>query len=136
MSNITVSKSLEDALNPRSYTDFFESSTLVSVEDRGNFQCYKRGNGGLPFLALHAVGSCSLTWSLLTRELSKLVKCQFLAIDMRGHGNSFCEDDDDISIQNCHSDVLAVLRILYPVDIPEFIILGQGWGASIGIEVK
>ena len=65
------------------------------------FSLFLGGNEGEGPLVvfLHGGGYSGLTWAPLNEALTKLVKCQTLAIDLRGHGCSISDDENDLSAE-------------------------------------
>ena len=47
---------------------------------------------------LHGGGFSALSFSLFARDIIQMVKCRVIAPDIRGHGATRCEDDEDLSI--------------------------------------
>lgn len=53
----------------------------------------------LPFvLMLHGGGYSGLTWAPMIDELSRLVEAEYGSLDLRGHGESECGDEKDLSL--------------------------------------
>ena len=47
---------------------------------------------------LHGGGFSALSFSLFAPDIIQMVKCRVIAPDIRGHGATRCEDDEDLSI--------------------------------------
>jgi hypothetical protein len=55
---------------------------------------------GLPFiLFLHGGGYSGLTWAPMVDELSRLIGAEYGALDLRGHGDSECKDEVNLSLE-------------------------------------
>ena len=84
---------------------------------------------------LHGGGYSGLTWSLLNEEITRLVNCQTLAIDLRGHGCSQTENEEDLSSQTMASDISNVVK--YHVEsldsIPEIVLVGHSMGGALAV---
>jgi protein phosphatase methylesterase 1 len=75
---------------------------------------------------LHGGGYSGLTWAPLNQELTRLVQCQTLAIDLRGHGCTYTEDDYDLSAVTMATDIANVLAThTEDIDNPEIILIGH-----------
>ena len=76
------------------------------------FSLFLGGNEGEGPLVvfLHGGGYSGLTWAPLNEALTKLVKCQTLAIDLRGHGCSISEDEVDLSAETMAKDISDVIE--------------------------
>ena len=59
---------------------------------------------------LHGGGYSGLTWASLNEALTKLVKCQTLAIDLRGHGCSISDDEVDLSAETMAKDISDIIE--------------------------
>ena len=59
---------------------------------------------------LHGGGYSGLTWAPLNEALTRLVKCQTLAIDLRGHGCSISDDENDLSAETMAKDISDVIE--------------------------
>jgi protein phosphatase methylesterase 1 len=72
----------------------------VTVNDgKQRFRVYTKGNSGPVVWFLHGGGFSALTWSLLSQSLVQKVNCQFYCMDIRGHGSTHTDNDDDLSIE-------------------------------------
>ena len=59
---------------------------------------------------LHGGGYSGLTWAPLSQAITRLVKCQTLAIDLRGHGCSSTEDEFDLSAETMAKDICEIIE--------------------------
>ena len=75
---------------------------------------------------LHGGGYSGLTWALLNEEITRLVECHTLAIDLRGHGSSKTVDDYDLSAEVMAEDVSNVVEeyVKLLTYTPEIVLIG------------
>jgi pimeloyl-ACP methyl ester carboxylesterase len=53
-----------------------------------------------PFLLMmHGGGYSGLTWAPLVDELSRLIVAEYGALDLRGHGESECKEEMELSLE-------------------------------------
>lgn len=137
---------------------FFDKNIKISVKDDtfslfstsiGNPEKFKEFNsryGNTIFskspvlVLLHGGGTNSMSWALCVSELKKLLKgkhLEILAIDMRGHGQSFSKKNDlELDVETMTVDVLNVLKAKYKkIEDHQFIFAGHSLGGSIAINV-
>lgn len=87
-------------------------------------------------VCLHGGGYSALSWAHFSIEITEMVHCQCLAIDLRGHGDTHTKDDDDLSAETLSNDVIDVLKAMYPEDsCPNFILIGHSMGGAICVHV-
>lgn len=85
---------------PLPWTNYFDRSQDVHTNGGKNrFRIYIKGNSGPVVFFLHGGGFSGLTWSILSSTLAGQVECQCYSLDIRGHGDTHTENDDDLSIQ-------------------------------------
>jgi len=51
-------------------------------------------------LLLHGGGYSGLTWGPLVDELSRVIVAEYGALDLRGHGESECADETEMSLES------------------------------------
>lgn len=84
----------------RSKLDSGSGTGGVPVSGGGGGGISNIGGGGDPFiLFLHGGGYSGLTWGPMIDELSRLIVAQYGALDLRGHGESRCWDEDNLSLE-------------------------------------
>jgi len=96
-----------------SWSNFWESKDFVETPE-GKFCYYSRGGGSgiVTVVCLHGGGYSALTWSCLARDLTQLVECRVIALDLRGHGESVCSDENNLSGEQMCADICSVLALL------------------------
>ncbi|XP_063707953.1 protein phosphatase methylesterase 1 [Culicoides brevitarsis] len=123
--------------NPTQWNQYFEESRDV-VTPRGTFRCYlskKPQNPGPVVVCLHGGGYSALSWSHFSIEITEMVHCTCLAIDLRGHGDTQTDDDSDLSAETMSQDVAGVLKSLYGDEMPQIIMIGHSMGGAICVHV-
>lgn len=85
---------------------------------------------------LHGGGFSALTWSLFSTELTQSVHCQCLAIDLRGHGDTLCDDETDLSANTLASDVGRLYKKIYEFqEAPPIILVGHSMGGAVAVHI-
>ncbi|XP_037868054.1 protein phosphatase methylesterase 1 isoform X1 [Bombyx mori] len=121
---------------PVSWKQYFER--FVDVEtDGGTFRVYLSPEPDHPqrprFVTLHGGGYSGLSWALFTEEITNMVHCQVVSIDLRGHGETKANDSDDLSAETLVKDVEQVLHKLYGDSLPPIILVGHSMGGAIAV---
>ncbi len=100
---------------PIEWTEFFDERRSVVINTADSFNVYVKGpnENNLKFLLLHGAGYSGLTWACFVvgvvyewncfefvsqEELCKIFDCQLFAPDLRGHGGTHTENDEDLAI--------------------------------------
>ncbi|CAH1778219.1 unnamed protein product [Owenia fusiformis] len=117
---------------PISWEEYFDHMEDVQINN-DTFRVYMRGSDGPVLLFLHGGGFCGLTWAVLTRSLTRLVNCQCVAIDLRGHGDTKTEDEEDLSADRMAQDVGDVVHALYGDKSPPIMLIGHSMGGAIAV---
>lgn len=125
---------------PSSWSEFFDEKKDLHMENGDVFRVYLKMSSDasahtLPLLVLlHGGGFSGLTWSCFVRSISELCHVNALAIDLRGHGSSKVENDDELDVDHFVSDISRILLKLYSEDdMPEIILMGHSMGGAIAI---
>ena len=87
------------------------------------------GNGPICLL-LHGFGEGSFVWHDLVRSLMPAYR--FVAVDLRGHGESGWDPRQSYCTQTHLRDVMHIVQVL---GLDRFAIVGHSLGASIGIHL-
>ena len=76
---------------------------------------------------MHGGGYSGLTWALLNEEITRLVECHTLSIDLRGHGSSKTDDDYDLSAEVMAEDISNVVEeyVKLLTYTPEIVLIGM-----------
>lgn len=119
---------------PVSWDKYFETYRDVKISDGSIFRVYLKGTSGPLLFLLHGGGYSGLSWSLFSTSISQLVECQVAALDFRGHGESYCPDDNDLSALRLSSDVGEIFNTLYgEEDQPSVVLIGHSMGGAIAV---
>ena len=62
-----------------------------------------------------------------------MVSCQVLAIDLRGHGNSKTQNEDNLSAETQADDVVSVIKQVFGSDPPQIILIGHSMGGAVAV---
>ncbi|CAH0731425.1 unnamed protein product, partial [Brenthis ino] len=121
---------------PVSWKNYFEKYVDVETEE-GVFRVYLSPEPDHPqrprIVTLHGGGYSGLSWALFTEEITSMIHCQVVAIDIRGHGETKAKDSEDLSIDTLVKDVEQVLHKLFAQEIPPIILLGHSMGGAIAV---
>ena len=76
---------------------------------------------------LHGGGYSGLTWAPLNEELTRLVDCHTLALDLRGHGCTKTDDDYDLSAEIMSEDISNAIEEYVKMlnYTPEVVLIGK-----------
>uniref|UniRef100_A0A182XLB2 Protein phosphatase methylesterase 1 n=1 Tax=Anopheles quadriannulatus TaxID=34691 RepID=A0A182XLB2_ANOQN len=119
--------------NPLMWDEFFAEKKDVETK-QGKFRVYLSApsEAGAPLLVLlHGGGFSALSWAHFSSEVTKLIHCQCLAIDIRGHGDTYTEEEDDLSAERLATDVGDVMQAMYGESAPPIILMGHSMGGAI-----
>ncbi|KAG0492220.1 hypothetical protein HPP92_005618 [Vanilla planifolia] len=97
------------------------------------FHIYEAGIEGPVVFCLHGGGYSGLSFALSASKIKE--NARVVAMDLRGHGKSFTNNDLDLSIETLCDDVVAVLKALYGDSPPAIIIVGHSMGGSVAVHV-
>lgn len=122
-----TSRKQQHDFSPSSWTKYFDKSEDVEIQ-KNKFRVYRTGTEGPILLLLHGGGYSALTWSLLNEELKSRVVCQTVAIDLRGHGNTITENDEDLSKDTLAADIGHIVDKLYGDEAPPVVLVGHSMG--------
>ncbi|XP_058057557.1 protein phosphatase methylesterase 1 [Anopheles bellator] len=125
--------------NPLMWNAFFAEKRDVET-GQGKFRVYLSGPpveaGNAPLLVLlHGGGYSALSWAHFSTEITKLIHCQCLAFDIRGHGDTFTVEENDLSSERLATDVGEVIQAMYGESAPPIILMGHSMGGAVCVHV-
>lgn len=115
-----------------SWRQYFDSKEDLEVS-KSSFRVYRKGVDGPLILFLHGGGFSALSWAQLTKCVTERVRCQCLAFDLRGHGDTRTPDDTDLSAETLSNDIRHLILSLYPSEAPPIIMVGHSMGGAIAV---
>ena len=127
-----------------SWDNYFSSRNVIETkEGKNSFVVYTRESRGsaiadveqskLPVIVLlHGGGFSALTWSLFVADITTRVNCRAVAVDLRGHGDTVTDDDDDLSAESMAADVVDVTRRVTGGTTP-VVMVGHSMGGAIAV---
>ena len=132
-----------------SWDKYFSSRNIIETkEGKSSFVVYTRESqisatadvdkSKLPVIVLlHGGGFSALTWSLFVTDITARVKCRAVAVDLRGHGDTVTDDDDDLSAELMAADVVDVTRrVAGGTEIslpPPVVLVGHSMGGAVAV---
>lgn len=119
--------------SPLHWDKYFKSKQDVRTACGDTFRVYECGQEGPVLFFLHGGGFSALSWALLSAEVTALVKCRCIAVDLRGHGDTVTSDDTDLSAERMSSDVGEVVSTLFKDKPPPIILVGHSMGGAIAV---
>ncbi|XP_055638761.1 protein phosphatase methylesterase 1 isoform X2 [Toxorhynchites rutilus septentrionalis] len=123
--------------NPIMWNEYFGEMRDIETK-QGKFRVYMSNasdSTGPLLVLLHGGGFSALSWAHFTVEITKIIHCQCLAIDIRGHGDTYTENEDDLSAETLAQDVGDILQIMYGERSPPVILIGHSMGGAICVHV-
>lgn len=130
--NCKAKKGRQRDYTPLSWTQYFDEKVLVGVAC-GQFTVYTKGQTGPVLCLLHGGGYSALTWALVSKYVCELVDCRILSIDLRSHGETVTDNDDDLSLATMAGDVVAVLGEIFKDEKikPDVVLVGHSMGGTV-----
>lgn len=112
-------------------------------ESNATFRVYKSGfedsqcpNSPLLML-LHGGGYSGLSWSLFTKSLNELAHVRIVAVDLRGHGSTHSDRDDDLSAETLAKDIALLYQTMSSGDGGgRVILMGHSLGGAIAVRTS
>ncbi|XP_023303745.2 protein phosphatase methylesterase 1 [Lucilia cuprina] len=121
---------------PSLWSEFFDEKDDVVVDEKRTFRIYRTKQPEKPgpvLLLLHGGGYSGLTWAHFCMEITNMIHCQCLSIDLRGHGDTQTDDEDDLSADTLAKDIGDLLLKIYPANMPPIYIVGHSMGGAIAV---
>ena len=116
---------------PMNWNTYFDDKQQIQIDD-SNFCIYSRNttDPSAPVLFfLHGGGFSGLSWAVLSKAVTDLVRCQCVAVDIRGHGETKTTDENDLSIEVLTKDISQILHHLYKEENkPPIFLIGHSMG--------
>ncbi|CAL1684248.1 unnamed protein product [Lasius platythorax] len=117
--------------DPVQWNPYFDHSKDVPI-GQNTFHVYIKGIEGPLLVLLHGGGYSGLTWAELTKSIMSMVLCRVMAIDLRGHGDTYTTDDEDLSADTLASDVAAIIDAVAS-DTP-IVLVGHSMGGAVAVK--
>lgn len=127
--------------SPLNWSKYFDEKRDLLIND-DSFRVYLKGfddksteDSNLPLLVLlHGGGYSGLTFGPFAHEIYDLCECRLLALDLRGHGNTFTTNDEDLSASTLINDIFRIITKLYATEsIPRIVLMGHSMGGAIAV---
>ncbi|KAF9571316.1 hypothetical protein EC968_000756 [Mortierella alpina] len=134
---------------PLGWEGFFDTRRTVPIStdldpSELTFNVYEtnRDLTDAPVIVLHhGAGFCARSFATTTRELKKLLgdQARFLCFDVRGHGETTSNDQQNLQVERLAKDLQNLLLTLYGPgsghkQMPEFFLVGHSMGGAVVIE--
>ncbi len=81
----------------------------------------------LPIVLIHGLSQQRYFW---LPTITRLRHRPIIAVDLRGHGDADVPESADYSVARCATDVMEILDALA---VPQAVIVGHSWGASVAL---
>ncbi|XP_055326635.1 protein phosphatase methylesterase 1 isoform X2 [Sitodiplosis mosellana] len=124
---------------PTMWDEHFEEKEDVTFGSNQTFRVYfskrDKENQKPLLVLLHGGGYSALTWAHFTTEITAIINCQCLAIDLRGHGDTHVENESDLSANTLANDVGEIITKLYPDTSPPIMLIGHSMGGAICVHI-
>ncbi|XP_061726041.1 protein phosphatase methylesterase 1 [Cydia pomonella] len=122
--------------SPIPWQQYFEKYVDVETES-GSFRVYlspEPDHSSRPRLVtLHGGGYSGLSWALFTEEITNMIHCQVISMDIRGHGETQADNPDDLSADTLVKDVEQVLHKLFGEELPPIVLVGHSMGGAVAV---
>lgn len=114
------------------WSDFFDEKKEVYING-DVFNVYLKGDEGPVFYLLHGGGFSGLTWACFAKELTTLVTCRVIAPDLRGHGETRCVDEHDLSKETQVKDISEIFNKVYGGTDLQVCLVGHSMGGALAV---
>ncbi|PQQ02148.1 protein phosphatase methylesterase 1 [Prunus yedoensis var. nudiflora] len=113
---------------------FFDQEEDIRIPDSDDvFHVYTAGTEGPVVFCLHGGGYSGLSFALSASKIKE--KARVVAMDLRGHGKSTTENENDLSVETMCNDVLAVVKAIYGDSPPAIVLVGHSMGGSVAVHI-
>ncbi|XP_031827314.1 protein phosphatase methylesterase 1 [Nomia melanderi] len=116
---------------PVQWIPYFDHSEDIKIRS-GTFHIYTKGTEGSTLVLLHGGGYSALTWAEFTKSIMTMIVCKVMAIDLRGHGDTFTENEEDLSRDTLAEDVAEVIKAATTED-SSIILVGHSMGGAVAV---
>ncbi|KAK0170164.1 hypothetical protein PV328_010761 [Microctonus aethiopoides] len=116
--------------DPVEWTPYFDESKDIHIKEN-IFHIHSTGNEGPTLVLLHGGGYSGLTWAEFTKSITSMIKCQVVAIDLRGHGDTHTTNDDDLSATTLAMDVVAIVEKV--TEGNPVVLVGHSMGGAVAV---
>lgn len=117
------------------WDNYWDKREDIMIKEN-TFRVYIKGDSGPAFLFLHGGGFSGLSWSVLSSILVKKIKCQCIAVDFRGHGDTYTNNDEDLSVETLSNDIkLLVEKLWINQESPPIILVGHSMGGALAVHI-
>ncbi|XP_033332597.1 protein phosphatase methylesterase 1 [Megalopta genalis] len=116
---------------PVQWIPYFDHSEDVTIE-RGTFHVYTKGTEGPTLVLLHGGGYSALTWAEFTKSIMTMIVCKVMAIDLRGHGDTCTDNEEDLSGETLAKDIAEVIKASTTED-SSIILVGHSMGGAVAV---
>lgn len=120
------------------WSEFFFEKEEIVLDEKNTFCVYKSKPPEKPgpiLLLLHGGGYSGLTWSQFSTEITSMIHCQCLSVDLRGHGETTTTDDLDLSAESLSTDVGKLIEKMFPENCPPIHLVGHSMGGAIAVHI-
>uniref|UniRef100_A0A1D1ZDA3 Protein phosphatase methylesterase 1 n=1 Tax=Anthurium amnicola TaxID=1678845 RepID=A0A1D1ZDA3_9ARAE len=129
-----ASQSSLQKYSPLDRLDYFDEEVDINIPGTNDvFHLYTAGSEGPVVFCLHGGGYSGLSFGLSASKIKD--KARVVAMDLRGHGKSFTDNDLDLSVETLCNDVLAVIEAIYGDSPPAIVLIGHSMGGSVAVHV-
>ena len=91
-----------------------------------------QGNGDLPIVLLHSLGSAKEAWDPLMPGLLAVCNCRVYRLDLKGHGDTSAPDDHHYSL---HDNAELVRAFIADQGLHGAILAGHSYGGAVALSV-
>ena len=139
--HMSSKRNVKRDFTPSDWNQYFDGFDDICIDEKSTFRVYKCGfndqeMADAPILFLiHGGGYSALTWSVFVKSLVGLIRVRIAAVDLRGHGSSRCDDEEDMSAETLAQDVAHVYSKLTADEtiVAPVILMGHSLGGAIAV---